>query len=103
MEGRHGGSRHARQCEARAVRDPKPMDVARKLYLDLMERALLGLIYEDAPNDPWTGGTFNPTLRRSGRDWPSQAHTMIGELRMHNLRTLCEDLIARDVPGDFIE
>ena len=79
------------------------MDVAHKLYLDLMERALLGLIYEDAPNDPWTGGTFNPTLRRAGRDWPSQAHTMIGESRLHNLRTLCEDLIARDVPGDFIE
>lgn len=79
------------------------MDATRKLYLDLMERTLLGLIYEDKPNDPWTGGVFNPALRRDGRDWPSQAHSMIGELRMHNLRTLCEDVLARDVPGDFIE
>jgi len=75
----------------------------RTLYLDLMERTLLGLVYEDRPNDPWTGGVFNPALRRDGRDWPSQAHSMIGELRMHNLRMLCEDVLARDVPGDFIE
>ena len=79
-----------------------PMD-ARKLYLGLMERTLLGLIYEDQPNDPWTGGTFNPALRRDGRDWPSQAHSMIGELRMRNLRTLCEDVLARDVTVDFVE
>lgn len=76
---------------------------ARKLYLDLMERTLLGLIYEDRASDPWTGQTFNPALRRDGRDWPSQAHSMIGELRMHNLRTLCEDVLARNLPGDFIE
>jgi hypothetical protein len=75
----------------------------RSVYLDLMERALLGLIYEDDPQDPWTGNKFQPELRQEGRDWPSMAHSMIGSLRMHNLRTLTQDVVARGIPGDFIE
>lgn len=68
-----------------------------------MENVLLGGIYEDPPNDPWTGGVYNPALRAEGRDWPSRAHSMIGAQRMHNVRQICEDVIARGVPGDFIE
>jgi hypothetical protein len=36
-------------------------------------------------------------------DWPSRAQSMIGTLRMRNLRQLCEAAIANDIPGDFIE
>jgi O-methyltransferase/8-demethyl-8-(2,3-dimethoxy-alpha-L-rhamnosyl)tetracenomycin-C 4'-O-methyltransferase len=75
----------------------------RRLYLDLMERCLLNLIYEDAPQDPWSGGAFNPDLRAGGRDWPSVAHTMIGQQRMANLRQLAEAVIREGIPGDFIE
>ncbi|MBI4911747.1 MAG: class I SAM-dependent methyltransferase [Acidobacteria bacterium] len=75
----------------------------RTLYLDLMERCLLNLIYEDAPQDPWSGGVFDPALRAGGRDWPSVAHTMIGQKRMANLRELAERVLAEGVPGDFIE
>ena len=46
-------------------------------YLDLMQRCLLNTIYEDAPMDYWSGGRFRAERRATGRDWPSQAHTMM--------------------------
>jgi O-methyltransferase len=41
--------------------------------------------------------------REEGRDWPSLAHTMIGLKRMENLQFCVEDVILKNVPGDFIE
>jgi hypothetical protein len=73
------------------------------LYLDLMERVLLGVIYEDPPIDQWSGGVFNPLLRAKGRDWPGKAHTMIGFERLRNLRELMSHTISDRVPGDFVE
>ena len=73
------------------------------LYLDLMERVLLGVIYEDPPIDQWSGGVFNPALRAKGRDWPAKAHTMIGFERLRNMRELMSHVIAEQVPGDFVE
>lgn len=72
----------------------------RGLYLDLMQRILINTIYED-PSLSLHKPEDNP--RELGLDWPSQAHSMIGRARMGNLRTLCEDVLARRVPGDFIE
>ncbi len=74
-----------------------------ELYLDLMERVLLGVIYEDPPIDQWSGGVFNPLLRAKGRDWPGKAHTMIGFERLRNLRELMSHAISDRVPGDFVE
>jgi hypothetical protein len=76
------------------------------LYLDLMERCLLNTIYEDAYTDWRQRGVthhHDPAMRKLGRDWPSVAHTMIGEVRLRNLRDLCEQVIAEGIPGDFIE
>ena len=73
------------------------------LYLDLMERVLLGVIYEDPPIDQWSGGVFNPALRAKGRDWPAKAHTMIGFERLRNIRELMSHVIGDQVPGDFVE
>lgn len=75
----------------------------RALYLNLMEKTLLGQIYEDPPQDPWTGGQYRRENRETGRDWPSVAHTMVGRRRLHNIRELCEDVLQANVPGDFIE
>jgi glycosyltransferase involved in cell wall biosynthesis len=72
-------------------------------YLDLVERCLLNTIYEDPAFDPWSGGSYKPEVRRLGRDWPSMAHTMIGELRLRNFRELIERTIVGGVPGDIIE
>jgi hypothetical protein len=73
------------------------------LYLDLMEKCLLNTIYGDPPNDPWTGGKYDPQLREVGKDWPSKAHTMIGARRLRQLRNACETVLEAGVPGDFIE
>jgi hypothetical protein len=85
-----------------ATRDETAPPVA-GMYLDLIERCLLGLIYEDAPQDPWSGGLFKPELRNQGLDWPSAAHTMIGTVRLHALRLMCEHVLLAGIPGDFIE
>lgn len=74
-----------------------------ELYLDLMEKCLANTIYGDAPNDPWTGQTYRAGLREVGRDWPSQAHTMIGAKRLKNVRELTELAVLQGVPGDLIE
>lgn len=73
------------------------------MHLDLMEKVLLGLIYEDPPIDQWSGGKFKPSLRQNGRDWPSKAHTMIGMARLKNIRELASHVIGDEIPGDFIE
>ncbi len=72
-------------------------------YLDLLEKCLLNTIYGDPPQDPWTGGVYRPQLRAEGKDWPSQAHTMIGYHRLHQLRVACETVLQEGIPGDFIE
>jgi len=72
-------------------------------YLDTMERVLTGFIYEDPPQDNWGPMTFSAARREAGRDWPSSAHTMIGRLRLHNLRQLTEKVLIDRIPGDFIE
>ncbi|SPJ17807.1 Demethyldecarbamoylnovobiocin O-methyltransferase [Burkholderiales bacterium] len=74
-----------------------------ELYLNLMERVLLGVIYEDPPIDQWSGGVYNPVLRAKDRDWPAKAHTMIGFERLRNLRVLMSHVIGDQVPGDFVE
>ena len=85
---------------------PDPVPHARDLYLDLIERCLLNTIYEDAYTDWRERGVekkFDPALRQLGRDWPRVAHTMIGQVRLRNLRELAEQVLAEGVPGDFIE
>lgn len=83
-----------------------PAATARALYLDLVERCLLNTIYEDGYTDwtrPAVSRPFDPERRRLGLDWPTVAHTMIGQVRLRNLRDLAEQALAEGVPGDFIE
>jgi hypothetical protein len=71
---------------------------ARSLYLDLMKRCLTNWIYRK--NEPQPA---DDALRVEGRDWPPTAHTMVGCKRLDNLQRLVEEVLADDVPGDFIE
>lgn len=75
----------------------------RKLYLDLMEKALTNTIYGDKDLKPRNDGRYSLHDRSTGKDWPSQAHTMIGLKRLHNTRMLAERAIQNGIPGDFIE
>jgi O-methyltransferase/8-demethyl-8-(2,3-dimethoxy-alpha-L-rhamnosyl)tetracenomycin-C 4'-O-methyltransferase len=72
-------------------------------YLNLLEASLTGMLFEDTPCDPWSDGTFDPNRRLLGRDWPSLSFTMIGGVRMRNLRYACETVLLDGVDGDFIE
>jgi O-methyltransferase len=72
-------------------------------YLNLLEASLTGTLLEDTPNDFWTGGKFDPNTRLLGRDWPSLSFSMIGGVRMRNLRYACETVVLDGVGGDFIE
>jgi len=45
----------------------------------------------------------DPELRRTGRDWPADAESMIGQKRMENLQSCVTDVLRRGVPGDLIE
>ena len=74
-----------------------------KQYIGLIEKVLLGVIYEDPPIDQWSGNSFNLATRMKGRDWPAKAHTMIGFERLRNLRELMSHVIGDDIPGDFVE
>lgn len=74
-----------------------------QLYLDLMERVLVGETCQDPSLDPWGEKRFDPARRTMGRDWPSHAHTMIGSRRLHNLRQLTERVVQDQIPGDLIE
>lgn len=76
---------------------------SQSLYLDLMQKCLTNTIYEDPPQDKWSGGKYNLKIRDRGLDWPSRAHTMIGIQRMGNIRKLTEYVITHNVPGDLIE
>jgi len=73
----------------------------RGAYLELIKDCIIGRIYEDKPIMGDAG--FRPELREEGLDWPSQAHSMIGNKRMINVWQVCEDVIVKGVPGDFIE
>jgi hypothetical protein len=86
------------------------------LYLDLLERSLLGLLTEDPPLDPWNGdvttqdgvvtirpGKFDGKLREEGLDWPQHALTMIGFKRLRNLRYLATQALLGGIEGDFAE
>ena len=69
----------------------------RGLYIDLLKRCLTNTIY------------FRPTeeigfdFRDEGKDWPADAHTMIGMKRMDNIQYCVEKVIMDDIPGDLME
>jgi hypothetical protein len=46
---------------------------------------------------------FDPVARSEGKDWPPTAYTMAGLKRLDNVQWCVEDVLARNIPGDFIE
>jgi hypothetical protein len=83
----------------------------RRLYLELIKRCLTGMIYEDPPRwiqvvpgvIDYEPKGYDRKWREWGRDWPSQAHSMIGLRRMNNIQFCVERVLADNIPGDFIE
>jgi O-methyltransferase len=80
-----------------------PMPDAKDLYLALLIRTLANTLYADPNIDHWHEHVFDPDWRKEGKDWPRDAHTMVGLTRLRNLRDLAEEVLRQGVPGDFIE
>jgi O-methyltransferase/8-demethyl-8-(2,3-dimethoxy-alpha-L-rhamnosyl)tetracenomycin-C 4'-O-methyltransferase len=74
----------------------------RELYLGLLVKTLTNTIYGDPSIRPKQTG-YDPKLRETGSDWPSVAHTMVGVVRLTNLKQLTQRTIDECIPGDYIE
>lgn len=75
----------------------------RRLYLDMVQKTLINVIYEDPNQSQWAPREYDGRLRELGRDWPLIAHSMIGNARMTNLRQIVEFVVRENIPGDLIE
>ena len=101
---------------------PEAPTDARKLYLDLLERAVTHTLYfppDTRPAPRYVREAFERELaemgideateltdrerREQGRDWPVYAQTMVGRKRIRNVRECVETALAEGVPGDLIE
>jgi hypothetical protein len=76
-----------------------------RLYLDLLKRILINLIYQDEPIPmaPEKRAPFDYQARVLGADQPRTAHTKVGLVRLENVQSLAERVLADGVPGDFLE
>lgn len=79
------------------------MSDCRTLYIELLKLCLTNLIYGDLNMLHGQPKAYDPDVRVDGRDWPACAHTMVGLKRLENVQFCVEDVLARGVPGDFIE
>src|SRR5271163_919464 len=75
------------------------------LYLDLLKGCLTRLVHPDSlmNRELVPTGQFDPEARREGKDWPSEAETMIGMKRLDNIEFCLTDVLERKVPGDLVE
>lgn len=79
------------------------MSDLKNLYLNMVRKSVTNMIYQDVSMSPWNFGVFNEKTRENGEDWPSVAHTMIGDTRLKNIQYLAEKIIESGIPGDFME
>jgi hypothetical protein len=78
------------------------VNAAVDLYLDLLKKILVNTIYRD-PRIDADPQAYDEAARLIGKDWPRDAHTMVGMKRLDNLDRCCRTVIQESVPGDFIE
>lgn len=77
-------------------------------YLALLENAITGSLYNDVllqSRDNISQNDFKIDEKRyRGNGWPGEAgHTMVGHLRLRNIRDLLLRVISSGVDGDFAE
>ena len=96
------GHKHALLSTENAQQSEMRMQMIDR-YLSLLQACLTGSIYEDPPLSVLGAREYDATLREYGWDWPSRAHTMIGQKRLANVRALTESVIGNGIPGDLVE
>ena len=50
---------------------------AQSICLDIIQKCLTNTIYEDPPQDKWSGGKYNSKIRDRGLDWPSKSNRSV--------------------------
>jgi len=83
--------------------DKEIMNAVQSHYLDLIVRVIADTIYCDPNMNPRKDPIYQQGFREEGRDWPAQAHSMIGLKRLDNVKDLCSRAIEEGIEGDFIE
>jgi O-methyltransferase len=74
-----------------------------EMYIDLLIKCISNTIYGDANRGDWRPREYDADARRQGADWPELAHSMIGILRLENIRDLMKIVLRELIPGDLIE
>jgi len=99
---------------------PNDSDRAADLYLELLKGTLLGTIYPNMDGFYWPHSYPMRWLLRKifpsdvvffrrmpselrGHAWPAYAYSMVGPKRLDNIRFCLEDVIKKNVQGDFVE
>jgi len=70
-------------------------------YLQLMEMALTGSLMDEVGSSQSNRYSFK--TRANGQDWPVAGHTMVGHMRLRNVREALLRVVQDEVPGDFVE
>jgi O-methyltransferase len=76
-----------------------------ELYLDLLKKCLTRVLFPDR-NLHYDLTTTSPLAvadRVQGRDWPTEAETMVGLLRLDSLQACIVNVLENDIPGDLLE
>jgi hypothetical protein len=83
----------------------QPPPDAASLYLDLLKRCLTRVLFPDRTLDWDLVNTrpLDPDVRLDGRDWPTEAETMVGLKRLDNLHAAIATVIRDGVAGDLVE
>jgi O-methyltransferase len=82
--------------------DTRPQGAA--LYLDLLKSCLTRVLFmNDAPGLDGDVLAKEREIRELGWDWPDEAETMIGMVRLSCIQECAETALREGVPGDFLE
>jgi hypothetical protein len=76
-----------------------------ELYLGLLKRCLTRVLFPDRNlhYDLTTSSPVTVAERVQGRDWPTEAETMVGLRRLDSLQACIVNVLENDVPGDLLE
>jgi O-methyltransferase len=77
-------------------------------HLTLVRDTLTGTVLKTKSVTPFVGkkavlAPYNAAARTAGTDWCDGCFTMAGTARIDNVRLLVQDVVKKNVPGDFLE
>jgi len=73
-------------------------------YFELLKACLTRMLFmNDEPGRDPVALAEQRDIRMIGKDWPHDAETMIGMLRLDCIQECVERVLRDDIPGDFLE